>query len=580
MIEIATASAGTSANRATAVDVEGPPSPTRRSDLAACAWIGLGLFALAAWPLICVDAPPLQDLPNHLASEHIAERLALYPQFVFNGLFKSNALLTLWLRAAHGLGWGLLGAGRAFTALVLLASALALPYFVLAFAGRRRMLVASLLVWPLVHGFFVSMGMLNFAFAFPLSLFLLTVLDGQRRQPSLARAGAIAGLSALLWYSHPFPLAVVFGLVILQSAHCPGGRARFMTAAQLLGPLAPVGLPLAVTAFRHLVKAEGAPPAASSEVMFHAPLALLAHFWLDASGAFTRWGSMTIVPAILLPWVAWNGRHPERPLPFFSARALVALGSLYLALPFMLSNWAYLNCRLVPFLWAGLALRVPPRIPRAMTAVLLGCAVTFSGVLGHDYLRLEHDRQAFTAGIAAVPRRANLLPLIFERHGAADFTAPLTHGWAYYVLEKDTSAPLVFAVERSYAITYRQFPPAALISPALDRFAESHAGPPARTCAAEGRSPGECEAEWRARWEAFWRQAEPRFSHVLTWAMPQMTRETIPSTFRRTFVAGSLEIFEHTRPPPPIGANTPRPVDSWLPHSSAVMAQPSEPSPF
>jgi len=527
---------------------EGRPT---RADLACCAWVSLGLFALAVWPLGLVDLPPLQDLPNHLASQHIADHQHLYPEFVFNGLFKSNALLSLWLWVTHGLlGIGLLHAGRGFAAVVLGANAVGLPYFVLWFAGRRRMLVASLFVWPLVHGFFVSMGMLNFSCAIPLSLWLLTVLDAQRRQPSWPRAVGITALSALVWYAHPFPLAVVVGLVSMDVARISGWRGRLVAAGARLGPLAPVGILVGVTALRHLVKVRGAPAAAASDHIFHPPWALALHFWLDASGALTRWGSMTIVPALLLPWVALRTRRTTgTPSPggsWVSGRpALVALAATYVVLPFMLSNWAYLNCRLVPFLWATLALRVPTTVPRWMPALLLGSALGFSVVLGLDYRRLDRDRASFTAGISAVPEGAALLPLVFDRHGSADFTAPLTHAWAYYVLARDTSAPLVFAVERSYAITYRAFPPAALIPPALDRFAESHAAPPVERCGAEGRGELECQYEWRTRWMDFWRQAEPRFTHVLTWAMPPAARQTIvPRSFRRTFVAGELEIYE------------------------------------
>ena len=87
------------------------------------------LFALAAWPLLLVDLPPFQDLPNHLATAHIVAHPELYPQFAFNGLFKSNCLLTLWFYLVGG--HGLFGAARAFTAIVLAANALALPLFVL-----------------------------------------------------------------------------------------------------------------------------------------------------------------------------------------------------------------------------------------------------------------------------------------------------------------------------------------------------------------------------------------------------------------------------------------------------------------
>ena len=149
--------------------------------------IGSLLFALSAWPLLLVELPPLQDLPNHVATAHIVAHPELYPEFQFNGLFKSNCLLTLWFYLL-GRG-GLFGAARAFTALTLALNALALPMFVVRFAGRRHLPVAALFAWPLIHSFSLSMGFLNFTFAFGLSLILLTVFDRQREQPNASARG-------------------------------------------------------------------------------------------------------------------------------------------------------------------------------------------------------------------------------------------------------------------------------------------------------------------------------------------------------------------------------------------------------
>ena len=235
------------------------------------------LFALAAWPLLLVPLPPFQDLPNHVATAHIVAHPDLYPQFAFNGLFKSNCLLTLWFCLVGG--HGLFGAARAFTALVLAANALALPLFVLHFAGRRAVPVAMLFVWPLVHSFSVSMGFLNFTFAFALSLILLTVLDRQRERPTPAGGLGIAALSSVVWYAHPFPLAVVGALVALHVATRPTWRERIDTGVALLLPLVPAGLLSVVSAQQHLVKAENSSAAAAAFrylnpwEIFRAPLA-------------------------------------------------------------------------------------------------------------------------------------------------------------------------------------------------------------------------------------------------------------------------------------------------------------------
>ena len=510
------------------------------SDARLTSLVALALFALAAWPLLLVDLPPLQDLPNHVATAHIVAHPDLYPQYTFNGLFKSNALLTLWFYLFGG--QGLFGAARAFTALALAVNAIALPLFVLHFAGRSRLLVATLFVWPLVHSFSVSMGFLNFALVFGLSLILLTVLDRQRQRPTAARGAGIAALACVLWYAHPFPLAVVGGLVALHAATRPTWRSRFEAGFALLAPLAPAALLSLGAAAQHLVKAERATTMAAGTFSFLNPWENLAHLWTDVSGAFTRWGITTVVPALLLPGFAWRQR--QLPRPFFSPLAMAILAVAYVALPEMLSNWHYLNCRLVPFLWVGLVLRLPGTLPRPVTIVLATCALAFSIATGVDYVRLDRDRAAFTAGIQAVPERATLLPLLFKQRKTSTFTASLTHAWGYYTVAKDTAAPLVFGVERSYPITYRDFPPRAVIPPALDRFAELN-GTPAQVCKILHHLPVDaaCTAIWRELWNAFWHDAEPRFSHLLTWAIPPEARPLIPANYRRIFAANELEIY-------------------------------------
>jgi hypothetical protein len=180
-----------------------------------------------------------------------------------------------------------------------------------------------------------------------------------------------------------------------------------------------------------------------------------------------------------------------------------------------------------------------------VAALLVACALSFSAVTGVDYLRLDRDRAAFTAGIDAVPERASLLPLMFEQTRTSVFTSSLTHAWGYYTVAKSTAAaPLVFGVERSYPITYRDFPPPTLIPPVFDRFAQWNATPE-RVCELL-RQPTDrpaCAVIWRDVWSGFWSQAEPRFTHVLTWAMPSETRSVIPASYHRVFAAGALEIF-------------------------------------
>ncbi len=519
------------------------------SDSGAVAVCATLLFVLSAWPLVLVEVPPLQDLPNHVATSHIIAHPDIYPEYVFNGFCKSNSLLALWLYLLGGLG--LWPAARAFTALVLAMAAVALPTFQLRFAGRRSLYAGATFAWPLVHGFFVSMGMLNFSFAWALSLLLLVVIDRQREHPSWRRGLLVTLLAGLVWYAHPFPLMVVVGLVglhVLQAG--PGLRTRARLGLVMLLPLLPLAGLALLSAQQHLVKAPTRTQTGPWAV-YYPPWESVVHLWLDASGALTRWGSVTLLPALLLVYFAWRQRRVPR--RFFSSLAMAGLALAYFAVPATLSNWCYLNSRFVPFLWAGAIVRLPERLPRAVSAGLMAAALFFSVVLGVDYVRLDHDRAAFAAGTAAVPMRATLLPLLFKHRQTSDFTASLTHAWSDYVVARNTSAPLAFAVERSYPITYRDFPPPSLIPPALDQLAEKW-GTPAQVC--QRLRPGprqadeDCKEQWRRRWAIFWREAEPRFSHLLTWAMPPEARPMIPPSYRAIFIAGALEIYARSPIPP------------------------------
>ena len=43
------------------------------SDRALWLAIGAALFVLSAWPLVLVELPPFQDLPNHIASAYVLQ---------------------------------------------------------------------------------------------------------------------------------------------------------------------------------------------------------------------------------------------------------------------------------------------------------------------------------------------------------------------------------------------------------------------------------------------------------------------------------------------------------------------------
>jgi hypothetical protein len=90
----------------------------RASDGQLALLISAVLFLLAAWPLALVDVPPFQDLPNHLATITVIEHPQKYPEFVFNGFFKTNSAFFTWLLFVGRLV-GTKMAAKVFTLLVL-----------------------------------------------------------------------------------------------------------------------------------------------------------------------------------------------------------------------------------------------------------------------------------------------------------------------------------------------------------------------------------------------------------------------------------------------------------------------------
>lgn len=508
------------------------------------AWALSGvLFVVSAWPLCLVEVPPYQDLPNHLAAVTVIQNPAQYPEFVFNGFFKTNAALFVWLHFV-GKAVGLAMAARLFTALALAVNAVALPRVVLELTGNRaKMIVASLFAWPMVHNWFVSKGMLDFAVAVPLSLFVLAGLARLERAPSRKVAAFVALTAAVTWYTHVFPLLVVGMLVALHAAQRATWAARWLTVRRLSAPLVPALLLGAYSVREHMFEQAGP---MTAWVDYHRLLPtweLLYNFWAEWFWGFTRLSATSLVPCVLLVFYGLTRRR-ESP-PFFSPLSMLALAMLYMVLPYVVTNWFHVNSRLLPFICVALLLRVPERLPRAVSGVLALSAVLYSAGMGADFVRLERDRREFTAAMDHVPEGARLLPLVFSSKKTSENTASLLHAWGFYVVEKHASAPLLFAHSRSFPVMYREPPPPRFNHLVLEGFAPSMARP-STVCTSITRGNivlDDCAEPFRAQWSHFWADAEPRFDHVLMWDATPEALALVPKTYELRFQNGSLALL-------------------------------------
>ena len=503
--------------------------------------VSAALFVVGAWPLALTEVPPYQDLPNHLAAATVIDNPGRYPEFAFNGFFKTNAALFAWLYVV-GKVTGIKLAARLFALLVLAANAIVLPRFVLTLTGsRKRMLIASMFVWPMVHNWFVSMGMLDFALAVPVSLGLLLALDRQRRSPSLSNALLVTGLGAVTWYAHVLPLLVVHMLVLIEVARRPSWKERLGALRSMALPLLPVVALVGMSIFEQLRDNVGSMSTVVQHGKMVPPWELAYNLWAEWFWGFTKLSITSIVPCLLLAYYGL-GRRRESPM-FFSPIAVLALGLLFCLAPYRITNWYHVNSRLIPFLWVALLLRVPERLPKRVMMLLGVSAVLYSAGMGADFIRLEKDRERFTAGIPSVPEGARLLPLVFRHKGASDNTRSLLHAWGFYVTDKHTSAPLLFAHSRSFPVMYSTPPPVRFNDLVLENFAATMITS-ANFCESTRVITNDCRGEYRARWAEFWHDATPLYDHVLLWEPSEEALQLVPIDYGITFRQGGLVIME------------------------------------
>lgn len=507
----------------------------RLSDCRLWLLLGATLFMTAAWPLLLVRWPPLQDLPNHLATAVVLSHPDRYPELAFNGFLKTNSALFAWLHFIGGV-IGLSAAAKAFVVLVLGANALVLPRVVLELGGRKRMLVATLFAWPMVHNWFVSMGMLDYALGTALALVLLLVARRQTLAPSVGKAVLLAALGVLVWYAHAFALVLVGLVLVVDLAFCRERRAR---AAAMLGPLVPA---VALVVWSVVLQLRSRGPTAEYAWAWSPPWELGYQAWAEYLWAFTKATLSTVVVAVVLGVVAI--RRWRAPAPLLSPAVFVVLFALYVFLPYHAANWFHVGSRLLPLLWVCALVRVPQSLPRPLALVLGASWAAYSVGLGWEYARLDAAWSRFASGTSVVPEGARLLPLVFRDKTGSENTRNMLHAWGLYVAERRTSAPLVFAHSRSFPITYRELPPPQLNQLYLEGFARTM-DRPERACGdlrAFGVVP-DCTVLYDGLWREFWETAEPRFEWVLTWGASPDALARIPPSYALVYERDELRLY-------------------------------------
>jgi hypothetical protein len=515
----------------------------RASDRQLALAIGAALFVAAAFPLLLVRSPPYQDLGGHLATVAILSHRADFPEYVFNGFFKTNSTLVAfaWL---VGKAIGIRAAGKLFVAVVLGVNALALPAFVLRFGGRERMVVASVLGAPFVHNWFVSMGMLNFSLSVSLAMLLLVALDRQRVAPSLLRGAVAALLSCAVWYAHQLPLMIVGLLagvhVLVQPA---GWRARFDRGVAVILPLLPATAVAVYGGVSHLRGVVVQHPALGGPTTFQTLSWLLYDLWAHWGYGYTLLSATSLVSMLVLAALA--ARRPRANVAFFGLWETLVLLLAYAVAPYGTVGLGYAGSRLIPFVWMAALVRVPERLPRWLTAASLASAVLYFAGMAVDDVRLAREQAEVAAGVDAVPRGAHMDVFVYSTRILSKNTWSLSTAWGEYVIERSAHIAEVWADSPSLPIMWRSPPPSR-----LDPF--HHRGFLEATATRDGfcvahaifaLTPAECDRQWRTEWAAYWRDVDPYVDTLLMWDPPADALSQVPASWGVSFQRGRLWIF-------------------------------------
>lgn len=505
--------------------------------------LGSVLFVIGATPVFLVASPPLQDLPNHLASATVILNPSAYPEYVFNGFNKTNSALFAWLAYVAPLVGSMQLAGKLFTLLTLAVSAWGIPAFVYAFGGRRRAIISTFFAWPMVHNWFVAMGMLDFAMGVAISLVLLVVMKLQNERATVGRGVAVCALSFALWFTHVFPLLLVgllFAVEIVVSQVRRERKLREWFALAL--PLIPAGLLSLASLLTHLTEPRGAMTAFTGALRHPSSWELFYNLWAEWMWTFTKLSAGSALACIGLVLCGILSRN--RPT-FFSWPAVALLAALYAMMPSELANWYSVNSRFIPFLWFGLLLRVPERLPFRFGAVLTAAATSYGIANCIDYVRLDREVAEFTRAMDRVPMHARMLPLIFRSKTTSENTQSLLHVWGHYVANRKTAAPLLFAHSRSFPVMYKEPPLLQLHHKSLESFSRNMGSPEAQCAqlASIGIRAHDCNGLFIERWHEFFSDVAPEFSHLLLWDAP-IVPPGIENDYRLVFREGRLAMYE------------------------------------
>lgn len=412
-------------------------------------------------PILWVDRPPLQDMPQHLAAISVLKH---YPDLALGQYFELQFLRTQYLAyygAAYLLSFVL---GVELANKVLLCAAIAaLPWsLALLLKELRRDPRLSVFAFGLTYNAHLVLGFFNFIAALPLMFLGLAAAVRFRVQPTVRRGLVLSALLLACFYMHVVPFAFLglgAALVMLGDG--------FLPSARRLWVFAPAGLACASWLF--LTPAGNSTLAAAGGAESHrgAQFATVAQalrelpMWLTDVLATERDDQLWVLwVVLLLTAFALGVREQAEPsressednvLPFLWRLSLLCpIAALAYFVAPTGYDWIWPISARFPLLALLFAcLLVPSQRGVRGQLVLAGAglvALLSFAEVGQAFAAFERDEVGdFDRALAAIPGAERVAGLIFDRGSQHVKFSPFLQYVALYQAQKGGAVMFSFA---------------------------------------------------------------------------------------------------------------------------------------
>ena len=391
-------------------------------------------FVIAVLPFLVPAIPAGTDVGKHLM---VARVLADYSDPL---LGYSPYFTIVWRPLPAVLG------DLALAALVRLSEPLlAVKLYYLAFAAGlwicarfylnslRQPAFAAILLFPLLHTFYVFSGFLPFIVTFAIYPLLLGIVIG--RPPSCLRSLALALTLLVLYGFHPIGAAVGCFSVVFLSIDRERRSVSWISVLSVL----PASL---LMAYFLLTKVRTTP-------QFHSPLGQIKAYVAYNVFSLSRSSSYLFVLLLfLLGAVAvWDALHNKtfhgRLLAL--AAVLIAIG---LVMPYQVGAEFIIGSRTLPFAITATVGAVRWSAKRLRAAALAACLflVSSAALNLHQLLAVQPSYRVFLSGMPSVRLGSKILPIIKNvRFGGNEYISPFNGVEDLYNVYRGGANPYVFA---------------------------------------------------------------------------------------------------------------------------------------